>query len=233
MSKASLKAYTTIRARIIAGRFTPGTRLKEEELVDVCGVSRTPIREALRRLHQEGLVNFVPNQGTYVTDWNAADLDEVFALRGVLESHAARVAAERITGEQIAKMRVLADTMDDAVARQLRDFDRVFIQANSEFHHTVLAAAANKRLTAMVDQVIEIPIVLRTLQGYSPEDIERSLQHHRELIAAFEARDPAWAEAVMRSHIHAAHHSIMRRTAENRPIEPPLRVVRRAPGTAE
>ena len=91
------RAYEAVRTGIIAGRYLAGARLTEQEIATAVGVSRTPVREALRRLDAEGLVEFTPNLGAVVTTWSEADSDEVFDLRAMLESYSARRATLRAT----------------------------------------------------------------------------------------------------------------------------------------
>ena len=103
------RAYEAVRSGILAGRYLAGARLTEQEIATSVGVSRTPVREALRRLDAEGLVEFTPNLGAVVTTWNEADSDEIFDLRAMLESYGARRATVRATDEQMAEMRRLAE----------------------------------------------------------------------------------------------------------------------------
>lgn len=209
MSKASNKAYDIIRTRILFGHFPPGTRLKEEQLCEQCGVSRTPIREALRRLHQEGLVHFAPHRGAQVPEWSADDLDEVFALRSVLEGYAAARAAERIQPATIDELQRIAQEMESIVAAKKPGYEAAFLAANKSFHNAILEATGSQRLREMLAHVIELPIMHRTFEKYSDADIARSLGHHRELIDAFRAGDSEWACSVMKSHLHAAHRALV------------------------
>lgn len=204
MVNAVDKAYAAVRADIVDGTCPPGSHLKEEDLAARIGVSRTPVREALRRLDAEGIVIFVPNQGARVASWSDRDIAEIFGLRMLLESYGASLAARNITVGQIAEMRRLAERMEAAAQSGGDDFVDRIAEANDRFHRLLLDAAGNARLTAMLSRVIEIPLVLGTFRRYSDEDLQRSLGHHRELLAALEAHDPQWAESVMRSHIHAA-----------------------------
>ena len=218
MSTVSALAYKVIRALILEGRFTPGERLKEEELTDLCGVSRTPVREALRRLALEGLVVLTPHQGAQVAEINEIELQEIYALRAMVESHAAGRAAKRISLTCIARLKVLATQMEEAVAlavrrRQTKLYDR-YTAANSEFHRIIMDAADSPRLSAMATLVVEVPLILRTLARYSESELSRSLHHHRELIEAFEARDEDWASSVMRCHIRAAAQAVVRPEGE-------------------
>ena len=115
------KAYEAVRSGIIAGRYLAGARLTEQEIATTVGVSRTPVREALRRLDAEGLVEFTPNLGAVVTIWSEADSDEVFDLRAMLESYSARRATLRAAPEQIAELRRLAETQyRESVERKAR-----------------------------------------------------------------------------------------------------------------
>jgi len=209
VSTAGGRAYDLIRSLIIEGRVAPGERLKEEELTEFCGVSRTPVREALRRLATEGLVVVTPNQGAQVADLGSAELEEIYALRAMLEGHAAARAARRITSEQLAQLKRLAGEMEDAVKNK-GNLDATFLPANSAFHHLILEVADSPRLAAMAALVVEIPLMVRTLARYSDEELQRSLLGHRELIAAFEVGDEAWARSTMQSHVLSASHAVVR-----------------------
>jgi DNA-binding GntR family transcriptional regulator len=210
VQSAGAKAYEMIKAAILAGQFAPGERLKEDELTALCGMSRTPVREALRRLGIEGLVLVTPNAGAQVAIMAAEDLEEIYALRAMIEGHAAERAAAQITDAQLARLQALADEMDAAVEAGGEALHARFTTANAEFHRIILDAAMSPRLSAMAALVIELPLTLRTLALYSETDKRRSLRHHRELIDAFGARDRGWAASVMKSHVHAAFRALVR-----------------------
>jgi DNA-binding GntR family transcriptional regulator len=205
MAASEQKAYEMIRQAIVAGTHAAGEHLRAASLAEQLGVSRTPVREALRRLHAEGLVEFFPHRGAFVAGWSHEDAAEVFDLRLVLESHAAARAAKRLVPEQITLLTGLTDRMERHATGSERDIAAV-TEANNAFHGLIIAAAANRRLAAMTAGVIEIALVARTFNYYSDVAFTRSIAHHRELIAAFHARDEAWAAAVMTSHIRAAYH---------------------------
>ncbi|MGA0594685.1 GntR family transcriptional regulator [Enterovirga sp. CN4-39] len=216
MAAAIQQAYEAIRGAIASGTYGPGQHLRAAEVADRLGISRTPVREALRRLSAEGLVEFFANRGAYVTHWSQSDVEEVFALRTVLEAHAAEVAAARLTPAALEELERYATEMEGVVGsgpdRDLAELAR----RNGEFHRIIITAAANQRLSAMISSVVEMALVTRTFHVYSDEDLARSMTHHRELIAAFRGRDSVWAGSVMRSHIRAAHHvfiSSLRRSA--------------------
>jgi DNA-binding GntR family transcriptional regulator len=210
VSTAGGKAYDRIRSSILAGDFGPGVRLKEEELTTLCEVSRTPVREALRRLASEGLVVVTPNAGAQVSAISVDELAEIYALRAMIEGHAAERAAERIDLVALERLKDLSTQMESALDRYADGFGQEFTSANAEFHRIILRAAMSSRLSAMSALVIELPLTRRTLQRYSPQDLSRSMGHHRELIDALQARDGAWAASVMKSHIHAAYQALAR-----------------------
>jgi DNA-binding GntR family transcriptional regulator len=210
VSSAGARAYEFIKDGIVSGRFRPGERLKEDELTTLCRVSRTPVREALKRLAVEGLVIVTPNAGAHVAAVDGFELEEIYALRAMIEGEAARCAAANITDDDIERLKTLAATMEEAVDAGGETMQAAFTPANAEFHHIILNAARSPRLTSMATLVIELPLTLRTFARYSESDRRRSLHHHRELIDAFECRDGAWASSVMKSHVHAAYRALVR-----------------------
>lgn len=206
MSSAVDRAYEEVRTAIVAGKFAAGDRLVEEDLAAAIGVSRTPVREALRRLAGDGLVEYVPNRGAHVAAWSEQDLREIFGLRALLEGHAARMAASAAEPDDVEALRGLVAAMKSATADG--DLDEL-ARLNDEFHHRVMSLAGNARLTAMVEGLVQMPLVQRTFRRYSKADLRRSMTHHGELVDALEQGDPAWAEAIMRSHILAARNVVL------------------------
>lgn len=200
MSKASDIAYETIRALIFRNEIQPGEQLKEEELAVRCGVSRTPIRDALVRLEAEFLVEKRDNQRSFVADPSKDDIDELFALRAMLEGHAAARAAERTTPALVARLKncLLLVKNDQSVD--------IFLQHNAEFHRIILDAAGSKRLVSMLERLISQPVVHHTAHAYSEAQISRSIAEHHELLEAIERGDGDWARAVMTGHIRRAFH---------------------------
>jgi DNA-binding GntR family transcriptional regulator len=204
------KAYRTVRDGIIAGRYPGGARITEQEVAATSGVSRTPVREALRQLQSEGLVDFTPNFGAVVTVWTEADSDEVFELRAMLEAYGARRAARRATDEQLAGLRRLAEAQfRESAERRPGYLDRIG-DINNRFHHALQEAASSPRLKRALSALIEAPLVMKTFHMYTPDALMRSAQHHLELCSALESRDAEWAAAVMSSHIHAARGALKR-----------------------
>ena len=205
MSSATQKTYATLLDRIQRGDLAAGAFLVEAELAESLGVSRTPVREAIRRLAAEGLVQTEGRRRAQVREFDLREVEELFELRARLEGYAARRAAERITPAQLARLHELDDAMhallgavgEGAVAR--------FADLNDDFHHVIAGAADARHLEAALRPVLQIQLLL--LQRYRAaiaEHLERSAWHHRELIRAFELRDPELAETQMRLHMLSA-----------------------------
>jgi len=199
------KAYDAIKQAIFTGEFDSGAHLRSATLADRIGVSRTPVREALQRLHAEGLVDIVENRGAFVANYAREDAAEVFDLRTVLESQASALAAQKLMTPQIDELSRLTDRMERHATGKRRDI-AVVTAANKNFHSLIIAAAESRRLSAVISSIVEIALVSRTFHSYSNESFARSIAHHREMIAAFRVRDETWAASIMTSHIRAAYH---------------------------
>lgn len=206
MSRASDRAYQQIRNMILSGALAPGTQIKEEQLADSCGVSRTPVRDALRRLEAEMFIRRSDTQRSFVADWSLDDVDDNFTLRGLLEGHAAKRAAIRISWDQIEHLRTHNKAILKAVSATPPDVPS-FLDNNRGFHAIVMTAANSDRLTAMLNQVIEQPVVIRTALHYDQDNLQQSHREHEDLISAFIRRDGDWAQAIMAGHIRRAFHN--------------------------
>lgn len=198
-----------MRSLILRGDYAPGARLGEVELAQLLGVSRTPVREALRRLAAEGLVEITPNKGARVVELGPDDLDHVFVLRAHVEGLAARLAASRISEDELDQLQAAADELAAyALPGPDQDLDRVYV-LNARFHGRIVAATGSTVLPGVVDSLVHTGAVLRTLHGFSDEAMRRSTAHHIEIVAALRARDGLWAESVMRSHLMSARASLL------------------------
>ncbi len=206
MSRASDRAYDHIRSMILSGELQPGSQIGEEALAELCGVSRTPVRDALRRLEAEMFVRRSESQRSFVADWSLDDLQEAFQLRAMLEAHAAKRAASRVTWDQLARLRSHNEQLKNAIDQNIPDVPR-FLDHNRQFHAIILEAAGSQRLAGMLSQVTEQPVVLRTARQYDLENLRRSHHEHEELLIAFDNRDGEWAAAVMTAHIRRAFHA--------------------------
>ena len=206
MSRASNRAYETIRSMILSGELPAGGQLAEEALAERCGVSRTPVRDALRRLESDLLVTRTDTQRSFVADWSSGDVADAFELRAILEGRAARRAAERMTDTALDRIRAANLLISEAIHQPEPDVGG-FLDGNRDFHSEIIEIAGSRRLAALLNTLIEQPVVWRTAHHYSREALLRSHSEHEELIAAFARRDGAWAEAVMAGHILRAYHA--------------------------
>ena len=153
-NRAADVAYASIRQGVISGRWPSGAHLREVELASELGVSRTPVREALRRLASEGVLTFEPHIGAAVPDWSADDLDEIFELRSRLESYAAELAASRADEATITAMRDATHAMERA-AFSGKAPDTVAVTANNDrFHRLVVSASGCKLLSDFIASVV-------------------------------------------------------------------------------
>jgi DNA-binding GntR family transcriptional regulator len=208
MAKAAEAAYGVIRAGILSGEFARGQRLREEELAERVGVSRTPVREALRRLDAEGLIDFTPNRGARVTAWSERELEDLYEARALLEGYGARLAATRITPEELDHLAQVADKMAMLAEADPTPADEL-TTLNGDFHRGIVLASRNSHLDSLVRGLMDVPLIYRTFQRYSPERMRASQFHHNELVDALRAGDGEWAESVMRAHILAARTTVL------------------------
>jgi DNA-binding GntR family transcriptional regulator len=213
---ASSAVAARIREAIIGGMLHPGERLKEEQLARELGTSRTPVREALRMLQSEGLIVALPNRGAVVRSYRLAELEEMYDLRELLEGHAARRAAERITTDEVAELSASCDRFAELITGA--DLPSL-VEENAFFHGTILRASDSERLTAMVQEVISLPLVYRSYIWYSPEQAQASYGFHRRLVKALDGRDAPRAEQVMREHVSAARSVLVAHIEDVAPAE--------------
>ncbi|NNJ75312.1 MAG: GntR family transcriptional regulator [Anderseniella sp.] len=201
---AAEHAYRSIRAAIVSGHLEEGERLIEERLSEDLGLSRTPVREAIRRLTQEGFIERHGGYNTRVATFPADEMEQTFHIRQMLESYAAERAARLATDEDIASIRALSDLIARLTPPQSpADYQKIS-EANEAFHRKVVEAARSTRLTALMSTAFDIGMVDRTYRRYSTEELVRSANHHCEIADAIAARAPDWAGVAMRTHIRAA-----------------------------
>jgi len=203
--RAADRAYEAIRRRIIDGSLPSGAFLVEQDLAEVVGVSRTPVRDALRRLESEGLVSMSGYKRAFVRDFTEEEIEECFELRALFESYAAARAATRLTPSAIDGLKRLAAEMEAVVAEGGKEAALTFSDLNDSFHTVILEHAGSKRMKDLVYPLMQVQLVLmKRYQHTIQQHLERSCWHHRELIAAFEAGDAQWAETQMRTHMMSA-----------------------------
>jgi DNA-binding GntR family transcriptional regulator len=175
-------------------------------------LSRTPIRESLRRLQSEGLVEVIPHRGARVVEWNSFDVEGIYDLRALIEAFVVERAATRLDLEQIEHLSELCDQMEQlTIERTLEDVDTLstFAELNDQFHSGIASAAGADYVIPARRMLVVLPVILQALHNYAAVDIERSNAHHRELLDALRARDPKWASSVMTSHVLSSKARLM------------------------
>lgn len=198
------KAYRMLRDRIFNGEYHPGERLKEREICADLEVSRTPVREALRRLEADGLVVIEPRRGGVVADIRPQEAAEIYSLGAVLESFAAKLAASRATSEELARLDAIIGAMGEALDRNDQHTRSTYMKLDSELHGRIVDMAENRRLSAALKQIVGLPVLVKAFTRYTMEDLRQSYNQHKTIVAALHARDAEWAESAMRYHILAA-----------------------------
>jgi DNA-binding GntR family transcriptional regulator len=187
------QAASELRDRILTGRLKPGDRLDLDHLTAEFGISRTPIREALLELSYEGLVAITPRSGMAVVGMTPEDAVDNFAILATLAGKAAEMATARITPDQLAELRVLADAIDAA--------DDV-VAANRRFHRGVNQAARSPRLLTYLRQAVRV--VPGNYFELFPEQAERSRHEHEALLEAMDQGDAPAARSLMEAHVLTA-----------------------------
>jgi DNA-binding GntR family transcriptional regulator len=199
---------TAIQTRIVTGEIPPGTRLRQEQLAAEYRLSRTPIREALRKLQAEGTVELVPNQGAVVRGPTVRDVREGYEVRAELEGMAAALAATWITDEHLRELQEAEELFRQAS----EDEPAGWIAANDRFHEAVQAAAGNLRLRRTIGDLHKAfprSLTWGALQADSGL-IAQNVEQHQAVLTAIEARDPEAARDAMRHHVLRAGELIAR-----------------------
>jgi DNA-binding GntR family transcriptional regulator len=186
LGTAQQHALDWLRRAIVTGELRPRQRVNQEDVAERIGLSVAPVREALRALEQEGQVTYLPRRGYFVTELRMADLEEIYALRRVLEGRAAREALPAIGPDALA--RIEAAAADCGAAAAARDVAGE-LAANRRFHFAILAAPGNPHAMRMIRMLWDSTEAYRALYYNSPEERDRSLEAHERILAALRARD--------------------------------------------
>jgi DNA-binding GntR family transcriptional regulator len=195
------RAYQHIRRSILDFRLPIGATLSEYQLAHEIGVSRTPVREALKRLEQEGLVRSVARRGTFVADLTLRDVVEVYEVRIQLEGLAARIAADRMEPAECAEVIAELERAEKS-ARQKR-FARAR-EHDIHFHKAIVRSAGNGRLAAIVSTLEDQVHRIRQRALREPTRVPATLAEHRLILEAVRRHDQDGAELAMRRHLEAA-----------------------------
>lgn len=207
---AADRVYHIIKQRILNGGYAAGSYVREAAIGEELDYSRTPIREALRRLVSDGWVEAIPHHGARVVGWTQHDVEEVFELRVLLEPQVVRRATKRISEAQLSTLSRFADQMEILCQQDdERAVDEIAV-LNNQFHAELVTAADSPRLQRLLETIVQVPVSRRSFHHYTREELLGSMQHHREIIRALQHGDGEWAAAIMRAHILAARTAQMR-----------------------
>lgn len=191
-------AYRRLLEDIRGGTLLPGARLRETDLADRLGISRTPVREAIRQLEADGLVIHLPRQGATIRSLDHAEVVELYEMRAVLEGTAARLAARAASDIELAELAALnAELAATPAGPQAREVNR-------QFHRSLLDAARNRFLLKSMSALQKTLLILGPTTLADPDRAMAAVAEHAAVLAALEARDGAGAEAAMRAHVGAA-----------------------------
>ncbi|MCF8200099.1 MAG: GntR family transcriptional regulator [Sulfuritalea sp.] len=201
-----------LRARIFAHELPPGGWIDEQALTLEFGISRTPLREALKVLAAEGLVVLKPRRGCYVTQLSEQDIDEVFPVMAVLEGKVAEEAARRITSAEFSRLAAIHEDLEQQAASN--NADR-FFEANQRFHTALQEIAGNSYLAQLIDDARKVIKLTRRDSLRLDGRLKQSLAEHREILEALRAKDPALAGKRMHDHLLSGRAALARLAISN------------------
>lgn len=203
------KVFLQLQSDILNGKYSPGESLVETRLSEELGVSRTPVREAIRQLELEGLVQSIPNKGTLVKGVSAQDIRDIYTIRMRIEGLAARWAAEKITDEELLELKE---------ALELEEFYTVkndsghLLRFDSKFHDIIFNASKSTPLKNMLQNFHLYVQRARNISMESPHRAEKMLEEHRAILKAIENRDADGAEKLTTEHIKNARDNLLKLT---------------------
>lgn len=182
---------------IFNGTYCPGDRLKEAELSRTLGISRSPIREAIHSLANEGLLRLIPQRGAFVASFSADEIHELFEVREPLEITASRLAAERATLEQLDKLEGLLEDTEEVIKGK----EHSWYPRDLDFHQGIATLTQNKRLISSIEEINTQLQLARLRSSATPGRTKQAYSEHQEIFAALQARNQDKVEKAMRLHI--------------------------------
>jgi GntR family transcriptional regulator of vanillate catabolism len=237
----TVKAQLRLRELIVGGGLKPGQRIAELALVERLGVSRTPIRMALVRLQEEGLLDALPGGGFVVKDFSEDDIHDAIELRGTLEGLAARLAAERgVSGVLVAEAREVLERIDALLAAPELDdgaFTR-YVELNGRLHNLLAEMAGSEVVQRQLERAKTLPFASPNgfvlASAFSPrarDTLVVAQAHHRAVVDAIVGREGARAESLMREHARIAHQNLREAMQSHKSLQqiPGANLIRRRP----
>ena len=200
--------YAQLQMDIIKGLLPSGKKLTEQSLCEQYKVSRTPVREALRQLEIEGLVENVPNRGAFVVGFTEQDIKDMYELRKTYELQAVKWAIERITDDELEELGEIFDFMEFYTKK--RDVDKM-LNINSNFHQLIYTASRNKMLRQVLSSYQMYIKYSRSITSYDSNYLDTVLEEHRTIYNAFLAKNAVLALSAMSAHME---NSYLRQTVD-------------------
>lgn len=208
-----------IRDSIVSGDLRPGERLQQDVLARQMGVSRTPLREALAKLEEEGLVTVSPLRGVEVATLSAREILDLYEMRELLDGLAARLAADRVSSQQVAGLKRALDQLQRLVEK--RWDSNKWMQGNLRFHQLVAEASNNKRMMRSLPSITTSVAVFQPTLITHPERATVALDEHLQIYEAIVRGDPEAAEQAARNHVVNTKWMVMK-MMEGEPLSPPI-----------
>jgi len=187
-----------IRKMIQKGTLVRGQKVNEKDLCKSMGVSRTPVREALRQLTSEGLIQLIPHRGAFVSQPRMEEISDLFEVMSVLEGTCARLAATHMTDKDLSRIEDLHNDLETHYRN--RDHE-AYLKTNQDVHGFIQELNGNRVLNDVINGLRQKILLYRQKQLYQPERFDQSIQEHRNLLGAFRTRDPESAESSMKHHL--------------------------------
>lgn len=205
--------YEELKMQILTGAIVPGTRMMEVELAEEMGVSRTPIREAIRKLEKEGLVVIEPRRGAYASQISTQDMVEILEVRENMEGLAAFFAASRMQPEEMAELKEIEAKYNDAVIEgSMEDM----IKYDTRFHRIIVESCNNKILVQMIEQLQELVLRFRYIYYDNFRRAENMPEEHRMIIEAIESGNAEAARDAADTHISRLKDLVIREGVQQR-----------------
>ncbi len=206
--------FENLREAILEGQLKPGQRLMEVQLAEQLGVSRTPVREAIRKLELEGLVVMLPRKGAYVANMSLKDVIDVLEIRSSLEGLAAYLAAERIHEDDVKKLREIAEDFKKSIEN--KDDVDILLKKDVEFHEFIFNATKNKKLSQIINSLWEQVYRFRATYISDFDTSDNLVIEHNNILEAIISGNNEDAKKYAMEHIEKAEHFIIERAINNK-----------------
>lgn len=198
--------YDELKMKIMMGVISPGTRMMEVELAEEMGVSRTPVREAIRKLEKEGMISIEPRRGAYASSLSNQDMVDILEVRQTMEGLAADLATVRFTEDQKKELLDVSEAFNQAVASG--DMEQM-IALDTLFHHLIVEGTGNKLLAVMVGQLQDMVLRFRYLYYDDFRRAEKMPEEHKEILDAIFEGDPIKAKDAADNHINGLKQMVL------------------------